>query len=92
MNLENRVDNPTSEPENAPQKPFPYYLNVTKILKKIGLNIEILNNSTPFCKHAHGCLNNILSGTLQSFVIGYIIKTTINIISVLLGLKKLIRQ
>lgn len=71
---------------------FSYYCNISKILKQIGFNIPSLNKSTPFCKHSTGCLNNIISGTLQSFAIGYLTKTTINLLSVFIAFKKLIKQ
>jgi hypothetical protein len=78
-----------TEPQPAP---FSYFFNITKSLKKLGINLSILNKSTPFCKHSTGCLNNILSGTLQSFAIGYLIKTTINLLGCLIAFKKLRRQ
>lgn len=79
--------------ENPPQpQPFSYFFNIAKTLKKLGINLSFLNKSTPHCKHSTGCLNNILSGTLQSFAIGYLIKTAINLLSVVVAFKKLLRQ
>ena len=84
--------NPVENPLPPQQKPFSYFFNLSKALKKLGLHLPILNKSTPFCKHSTGCLDNILSGTLESFAIGYLIKTTINLLSVLLNFKKLSKQ
>ncbi len=77
---------------NPQTPPFSYFINISKALKKMGVHLSILNKSTPFCKHSTGCLNNILSGTLESFAIGYLIKTAINLLSVLVNFKKLLKQ
>ena len=94
MNSESE-EKPATEARPQPpiqSSPCSYYCNISKMLKKLGLNISILNKRTPFCKHEIGCLNNILSGTIQSFAIGYIIKTAINLLSVFAAFKKLTKQ
>ena len=91
--MESLAPQPEKKAENPPQPlPFSYYFNIAKTLKKMGINLSFLNKSTPHCRHSTGCLNNILSGTLQSFAIGYLIKTAINLLSVVVAFKKLLRQ
>ena len=56
------------------------------LLRRLNINVEPLLRKSKFCKHHFGCIENIISGTLQAVVIGYSVNTSINIIT--LGLIK----
>ncbi len=59
---------------------------ILKIAKKLKWNQGYFLDKTPHCKHDFGCLENIISGSISSFIIAYKINTGINIIT--LGILK----
>ena len=70
--------NTTTEPEEHPQKPFPYekYLLISQYFNKIGLK-DI--TKTHKCKHEFGCLYNTINQTFKAFALGYSAKSILNI-------------
>lgn len=75
--------------EKIEKKEYRMFIDINSFMKKIGKPINILCLKTKFCKHHEGCLNNIISGSLQSFLLGYSIKSIINLIGLLMSFKKL---
>ena len=65
-----------------------FFIDINRILKAIGKTHPLLIRKTEFCKHSDGCLNNIISGSLQSLLLSYTIKSIINLISLLISIKK----
>lgn len=58
------------------------------LLTKLGLdNPEILLLKTEYCKHDFGCLENIISGTLNSLILSYVLNVGLNFLT-LVPLKK----
>eukprot|EP01016_Furgasonia_blochmanni_P052387 TRINITY_DN8345_c0_g1_i1.p1 TRINITY_DN8345_c0_g1~~TRINITY_DN8345_c0_g1_i1.p1 ORF type:complete len:386 (-),score=71.31 TRINITY_DN8345_c0_g1_i1:360-1457(-) len=55
---------------------------------RIGLTQPCLHSRTEFCQHHHGCLENILAGTLRTFVLCYLVRIGISLISVVLQIRK----
>ncbi len=79
-NTAERLIQPEKEEEDKKRS------RLINLLRRFNINVEPLLRKTKFCKHHFGCLENIISGTLQAVVIGYSVNTSINIIT--LGLIK----
>jgi hypothetical protein len=50
-----------------------------------------LLSSTPVCKHAHGCFENVIEGATYQFMVGLAFQMAIKSIGGLLNPKKLIK-
>ena len=62
---------------------------ITSIFKKIGLNHPILEHKTPFDRTPYSCAENILRGTIRSFLTAYGVKSGISLLKLLLNFKAL---
>ncbi len=77
MKKENR------ETETLPQK---------SVFQKLGVYHPVLEYRTPFEKSEYSCLENILRGTIKSFLIGYGIRGAISLVMTLVKFKKIIQK
>jgi len=88
-----QTDKPTNTPqvdqipENKPEKRPP-----KSIFDKLPFSHPLLKFKTPLCQHDHGCIENIIRGFSKSFTLGYLIKSGISLIGVLIGFKKLMKN
>lgn len=68
---------PLEEQTSKPAKSF-----LLSFLKRINFpHIDCFMSKTPFCRHDYGCLENVVSGTLNSLVLSYILSVGINFLS-----------
>eukprot|EP00330_Aristerostoma_sp_ATCC50986_P007612 CAMPEP_0114581610 /NCGR_PEP_ID=MMETSP0125-20121206/5697_1 /TAXON_ID=485358 ORGANISM="Aristerostoma sp., Strain ATCC 50986" /NCGR_SAMPLE_ID=MMETSP0125 /ASSEMBLY_ACC=CAM_ASM_000245 /LENGTH=181 /DNA_ID=CAMNT_0001773947 /DNA_START=44 /DNA_END=586 /DNA_ORIENTATION=- len=62
------------------------------IFAKIGLDLPIFNYRTPFDRSDRPCIDNILLGTAQSFLITYGITAGISLLKAILNLRKTMKD
>ena len=79
------------EEEKAPTDRRPSKPKVS-LCTKYGIRHPACHSRTEFCQHDFGCFENVVTGALRSFGIGYGIKTGLSLIGLLIGFKKLLKK
>ena len=80
-------DDPLQQPLSPEMPQMPPAIKLPRsflieTMKKLKLPyIEYFLRKTPFCRHDYGCLENLISGTISSLVLSYILSVGINFLS-----------
>jgi len=80
---------PHNEIIKKSESKFPPVVSLKNILASLGIHSDLLDSKTHHCRHECGCIENIFKDTVGSFILGYSIKTVLNILGLLFVLKKL---
>jgi len=62
------------------------------IFKTLGISHPILEYKTPFDQSQYSCIENILRGTLRSFLLTYAVKSGISLLLTLLKFKQVLKK